>query len=155
MTELLSKKSGYQERKTNLSTQILDVLMMNQVQPTDLQLILSFQSFVQGLGFLRQLFLQEDNRFLGERNVLHIVFAVSPGQFGCGAENTFHCLQSLQVPRSTSRQFGTRTFPLVQLLLHNLNSVSVFQNMISPFRFPQICQELIPLLASLQKLLQN
>lgn len=47
------------------------------------------------------------------------------------------------------------TFPLVQLLLHDLDSLSELQTMIRLLFLPHICQKPVPLLTPLQELLQN
>lgn len=55
-------------------------------EPTDLQFILPLKSFIQCFSFLCQLFLQDDNRLLGKRNVLHVVLTVPPGEFSFRAD---------------------------------------------------------------------
>lgn len=72
-----------------------------------------------------------------------------------GADKTpFNVCKARKYRDVEGGSFWTLTFPVVQLLLHDLNSLSAFQN-VGPFCFAQICQELVPLLTALQELLQN
>lgn len=129
-------------------------------EPTDLQFILPLQRFVQRLSFLCQLFLQDDDRLLGDWNVLHIVLTVPPGQFSFRADKIewnvwATCTLTYKYPVRGFEGLKVLTFPLVQLLLHDLDSLSELQNMIRLLLLPHICQKLVPLLTPLQKLLQN
>ena len=54
-------------------------------EPVHLQLVLPLQGLVEGLRLVSQLLLQDHGHLLGERNLLHVVLAVSP--LGCGRKD--------------------------------------------------------------------
>lgn len=127
---------------------------------TDLQFILPLKSFIQCLSFLCQLFLQDDNCLFGERNVLHVVLTVPPGEFSFRADKIEWnvrrtCALIYKYPVRGFKGFKVLTFSLVQLLLHDLDCLSELQNMIRLLLLTHVCQELVSFLTTLQKLLQN